>query len=196
MHSEELAFEAMHTWRVESWRSPPISCNSYMHLTYNMNNLKCMMKYGSWRDSACVHNINEEIACRKTQQKYQVTIGLKFTTQSTKASEERELQLNKKNAHIDRPSWILTQISPPLSSNDQKGRKVRTNAPEEYHHVWGSPGLGGVRIAKLSSSTGLQDYEDTRLKTSSRVWMGLSLAWKASLAIWICRSPTIVTDSV
>ena len=32
----------------------------------------------------------------KLQQKYQVTIGLKFTTQSTKASEERELQLNKK----------------------------------------------------------------------------------------------------
>ena len=41
----------------------------------------------------------------------------------------------------------------------------------------GSPGLGGVRMA------GLPDYEDTRLKTSSRVWMGLSLAWKASLAI-------------
>ena len=41
-------------------------------------------------------NIYEEIANRKTEQKYQVTIGLKFTTQSTKASEERELQLNKK----------------------------------------------------------------------------------------------------
>ena len=61
---------------------------------------------------------------------------------------------------------------------------------------WGSPGLGGVRIAELSSSAGLQDYEDTRLKTSSRVRMGLSLAWKASLAIRICRSPTIVTDSM
>ena len=61
---------------------------------------------------------------------------------------------------------------------------------------WGSPGLGGVRIAELSSLAGLQDYEDTRLKTSSRVRMGLSLAWKASLAIQICRSPTIVTDSV
>ena len=45
-------------------------------------------------------------------------------------------------------------------------------------------------------SAGLLDYEDTRLKTSSRVRMGLSLAWKASLAIRICRSPTIVTDSV
>ena len=61
---------------------------------------------------------------------------------------------------------------------------------------WGSSGLGVVRIVKLSWSAGLQDYEDTRLKTSSRVPMGLSLAWKASLAIRICRSPTIVTDSV
>ena len=43
---------------------------------------------------------------------------------------------------------------------------------------------------------GLLDYEDTRLKTSSRVRKGLSLAWKASLAIRICRSPTIITDSV
>ena len=55
VHSEEFAFEAMHTWRVESWRSPPISCNSYTHLTYNMKNLKCMMKYGDWYNSACVH---------------------------------------------------------------------------------------------------------------------------------------------
>ena len=54
----------------------------------------------------------------------------------------------------------------------------------------------GVRIAELSSLAGLQDYEDTRLKTLSRVRMGLCLAWKASLAIHICRSPTIVTDSV
>src|SRR3954469_3337047 len=45
-------------------------------------------------------------------------------------------------------------------------------------------------------SAGLQDYEDTRLKTSSRVQMGLSLAWKASLAMRIFRSPTIVTDFV
>ena len=43
---------------------------------------------------------------------------------------------------------------------------------------------------------GLLDYEDIRLKTSSHVRMGLSLAWKASLAIRICRYPPIVTDSV
>ena len=44
----------------------------------------------------------------------------------------------------------------------------------------GSPGLGGLRTARLSLLDGLLDYEDTRLKTSSRVWMGLYLAWKAS----------------
>ena len=55
----------------------------------------------------------------------------------------------------------------------------------------GSPGLGGPRTAGLYPLAGLLDYEDTRLKTSSRVWMGLSLAWKASLAIRICRSPSL-----
>ena len=93
-----------------------------------------------------------------------------------------------------RVSWVLGRLS--------------FEAQEQGVHHWGSPGLGGVRIAGLpssaelssaglsSSSTRLQDYEDTRLKTSSRVRMGLSLAWKASLAIRICRSPTIVTDFV
>ena len=44
----------------------------------------------------------------------------------------------------------------------------------------GSPGLGGLRTARLSPLVGLLDYEDIRLKTSSRVRMGLYLAWKAS----------------
>ena len=44
----------------------------------------------------------------------------------------------------------------------------------------GSPGLGGLRIARLYPLVGLLDYEDTRLKTSSRVQVGLYLAWKAS----------------
>ena len=44
----------------------------------------------------------------------------------------------------------------------------------------GSPGLGSLRIAGLSPLARLLDYEDTRLKTSSRVRMGLYLAWKAS----------------
>ena len=56
--------------------------------------------------------------------------------------------------------------------------------------------IRGCPDSRTIPSAGLLDYEDTRLKTSSRVRMGLSLAWKASLAIRICRSPTIVTDSV
>ena len=56
--------------------------------------------------------------------------------------------------------------------------------------------IRGLRTAGLYPLAGLLDYEDTRLKTSSRVRMGLYLAWKASLAIRIRRSPTIVTDSV
>ena len=44
----------------------------------------------------------------------------------------------------------------------------------------GSPGLGVLWTAGLSPLAGLLDYEDTRLKTSSRVRMGLYLAWKAS----------------
>ena len=44
----------------------------------------------------------------------------------------------------------------------------------------GSPGLGGLWTGGLYPLAGLLDYEDTRLKTSSRVRMGLYLAWKAS----------------
>ena len=49
-----------------------------------------------------------------------------------------------------------------------------------FRGYWGSPGLAGLRIARLYHLVGLLDYEDMRLKTSSRVRMGLSLAWKAS----------------
>ena len=45
-------------------------------------------------------------------------------------------------------------------------------------------GCSGSRIIPLA---GLQDYEDTRLKTLSRVRMGLSLAWKESLAMRIFK---------
>ena len=47
----------------------------------------------------------------------------------------------------------------------------------------GSPGLGGIRTTGLYTSSGLLEREDTRLKTSSRVWMGLSFAWKTNLVI-------------
>ena len=49
-----------------------------------------------------------------------------------------------------------------------------------FRGYWGSPGLGGLRTAGLYPLARLLDYEDTRLKTSSRVRMGLYLAWKAS----------------
>ena len=49
----------------------------------------------------------------------------------------------------------------------------------------GSPGLGGLWTAGLYTLAGLLDREDTRLKTSSRVRMVLSFAWKTSLAIRI-----------
>ena len=49
----------------------------------------------------------------------------------------------------------------------------------------------GIQAAGLCTLDGLLDYEDTRLKTSSRVRVGLSFAWKASLAIRICRSPPL-----
>src|SRR3954471_5893529 len=45
--------------------------------------------------------------------------------------------------------------------------------------------IRGCSASRTIPSAGLQDYEDTRLKTSSHVRMGLSLAWKASLAMWI-----------
>ena len=41
-------------------------------------------------------------------------------------------------------------------------------------------GIRGLRTAGLYPLAGLLDYEDTRLKTSSRVRMGLYLAQKAS----------------
>ena len=56
--------------------------------------------------------------------------------------------------------------------------------------------IRGCPDSRTIPSAGLLDYEDTRLKTSSRVQKGLSLVWKASLAIRIFRSPTIVTDSM
>ena len=62
--------------------------------------------------------------------------------------------------------------------------------PSLVRESWIRGCLGGRTIP----SAGLLDFEDTRVKTSSRVREGLSLAWKASLAIR--RSPTIVTDFV
>ena len=47
--------------------------------------------------------------------------------------------------------------------------------------------IRGCSGSRTIPSVGLQNYEDTRLKTASRVRMGLSLAWKASLAMRIFK---------
>src|SRR3954465_13020316 len=47
--------------------------------------------------------------------------------------------------------------------------------------------IRGCSDSRTIPSAGLLDYEDTRLKTSSRVWIGLSLAWKASLVMRIFK---------
>ena len=47
--------------------------------------------------------------------------------------------------------------------------------------------IRGCSGSRTIPSAGLLDYEDTRLKTSSRVRMGLSLAWKASSAMRIFK---------
>ena len=74
-----------------------------------------------------------------------------------------------------------------------------------FRGYWGSPGLGGIRTAGLYTSSGLLEHEDTRLKTPSRVRMGLSFAWKTSLAIqildfllfnWLCVNPSERIDMV
>ena len=107
--------------------------------------------------------------------------------------------------------WKLILHSRTLSLCSKSSMKYRRNPPcnaEDnlcaglivievlFRDYYGSPRLGGPRTAGLYAYAELLDYEDTRLKTSSHVWEGLSLAWKASLTIWICSSPTIVTDFV
>src|SRR3954466_15596072 len=55
--------------------------------------------------------------------------------------------------------------------------------------------IRGCPGSRTIPSAGLLDYEDTRLKTSSRVRMGLSLAWKASLAMRIFQLCVTLTLS-
>src|SRR5512132_4409646 len=74
--------------------------------------------------------------------------------------------------------------------SDSRGSKARIVLLLRESWIRGCPD------GRTIPTAGLLDYEDTRLKTLSRVRKGLSLAWKASLAIRICRSPTIVTDFV
>ena len=53
-----------------------------------MKNLKCMMKMVSDEIQHVCIKVHEEIGMQKAVQKRQTTIGLKFTTQPTKALEE------------------------------------------------------------------------------------------------------------
>ena len=74
---------------------------------------------------------------------------------------------------------MYSEMEPALQCRRQL--RARLIVLEDWFRGYcGSPGLGGLRIAGLSPLAGLLDYEDTRLKTSSRVRMGLYLAWKAS----------------
>ena len=83
--------------------------------------------------------------------------------------------------------WSIRRRNPPRNAEDNLHAGLIV-IEAWFRGYRGSPGLGGPRTAGLYTLAGLLDYEDTRLKTSSRVRMGLSFAWKASLAIRICRS--------
>ena len=94
-----------------------------------------------------------------------------------------------------RSSMEYSEKEPALQCRRQSAR--RTIIIEAWFRGYsGSPGLGGPRTAGLCTCAGQLDYEDTRLKTSSRVRVGLSFAWKAILAIRICRFPSLVPFGV
>ena len=69
---------------------------------------------------ACI-NIYEEISCRKTEQKYQVTIGLSLQLDPTNTSEEQELQLKKTLPYKE--TRLKTNSNPPFVINWPKGAK-------------------------------------------------------------------------
>ena len=94
--------------------------------------------------------------------------------------------------------WSIRRRNPPCNVEDNLCAGLIV-IEAWFRGYRGSPGLGGIRTAGLYSLAGLLDYEDTRLKTLSRVRVGLSFAWKESLAIRICRSlslyPTLCNPS-
>ena len=86
--------------------------------------------------------------------------------------------------HIQDLLWSIRRRNPPCNAEDNL-RAGLIIIEAWFRGYCGSPGLGGIRTAGLYTLAGLLDYEDTRRKTSSRVRMGLSFAWKTSLAIWM-----------
>ena len=81
---------------------------------------------------------------------------------------------------------IIQRRNPPCNAEDNLCARLIV-IEVWFRDYYGSPRLGGPRTVGPYTLAGLLDYEDTRFKTSSRVRMGLSFAWKASLAICICR---------
>ena len=95
--------------------------------------------------------------------------GLNMGTNKLPAS------LNSFIAHFGVTSSALYASAPNHVFGQQLGCPVRESR------------IRGCSGSRTVPSAGLLDYEDTRLKTSSRVRMGLSLAWKASLATRIFK---------
>ena len=103
---------------------------------------------------------------------------------------------------VRRLFWSIRRRNPPWNVEDNL-RVGHLVIEAWFTGYWGSPGLRGPQMAGLLTWVGLLGYEDTRQKTSSRVRMGLSFAWMASLAFgyvdsflynWLCT--TLVPSSV
>ncbi len=77
------------------------------------------------------------------------------------------------------PGARTAKIGSSSTPGSQIGQGSDLNPPTHLRESW----IRGSWTTGLYPLAGLLDYEDTRLKTSSHVRMGLSLAWKASLAI-------------
>src|SRR3954469_3604171 len=72
--------------------------------------------------------------------------------------------------YLARSVTLDTAVSLPRTS------RIIENTEDMLRESW----IRGCSASRTIPSAGLQDYEDTRWKTSSRVRKDLSLAWKAS----------------
>ena len=99
-------------------------------------------------------------------------------------------------AHMQSHMSVKTQEDPLNLHIFHLDVLVMKNKPNKDLRWLRESWIRGSPDSRTIPSAGLLDYEDTRLKTSSRVRKEVSLAWKASLAIQIYRSPTVVLDSM
>ena len=82
---------------------------------------------------------------------------------------------------VQRLFWSIQRRNPPC--NDEDNQCAGHLIIEAWFRGYsGSPGLRGPQTSDMLMWAGLLGCEDTRPKTLTRVRMGLSLAWKASLA--------------